>query len=142
MEFKEGAIFIHNGGDIIESGAIKIENHYGSDDKKQHSEEVLTEEELTRKIDFVRSRITTNRLWFPVCKYMMWHKIVSEGDFKAAVEIVQRLYPDVKLDAKDLSSLNVQSFSKGLDVWNEKDAPVRGMTFNKYYCIAQMMDAY
>lgn len=139
MEVKEGGIVIVK-GDNIENGGLKIV--YGNEAQEgKKTKEPLTEEELMRKIERVRSHIgTTNRLWFSVCKYMMWGRMVSDGDFGTAVAILERLYPELKLNSDDLSSLNVLSFKKEVKDWDPLNAPVKGATFNKYLIIAELMD--
>ena len=122
----------------VESGATYIKNnfpgvtHFEEAKEDDKESQPLTEDDLKEKIARVRQRISTNRLWFPVCKYMMWRKMVAEGDFATAVNILQRLYPDLRLNADDLSSLNVLSFRKQIDDWDPADAPVHGTTYNKY----------
>ncbi len=138
MEVKEGGIVIVK-GDNIENGGLKIV--YGSDASEERKKEPLTEDELKRKVERVLTHIgTTNRLWFSVCKYMMWGRMVSDGDFGTAVSILERLYPHLKLNADDLSSLNVLSFKKEVKDWDPLNAPVKGATFNKYLIIAELMD--
>lgn len=139
MEIKEGGLVIIK-GDNIENGGIKIVRGYEPSEGLAHKEKTLTEDELMKRIEKVRTHIgNTNRLWFPVCKYMMWRKMVPEGDFNSAVNILKKLYPDVKLNPDDLSSLNVLSFKKSLDEWDPTNAPVKGTTFNKYYTIAELI---
>lgn len=139
MEIKDGGIVVIN-GDNIEAGGMKVVNQYGSSANKPQ-EEKLTEEQLRDKIERVRPFIENKRLWFPVCKYMMWRKMVAEGDFKTAVDILDRLFPEPKLglDYKDLSKMNVDSFSKELSRWDPKNAPVSHTIFSKYYLIANQM---
>lgn len=109
-------------------------------DEKENKKTSLTEEELKKKIEKVRIHIgTTKRLWFPVCKYMMWRKMVANGDFVTAVAKLESMFPGLKLDADDMSSLNTLSFSKGVNEWDAENAPVRGATFSKYLVIAELM---
>ena len=139
MEVKEGGIVVIH-GDNIEAGGLKVVHQYGSGSSAPKKNEPLTEDELREKVESVRQHIgTIKRLWFPVCKYMMWHSMVGDGDFVTAVAILERLYPELHLDADDLSSLNVLSFSKPLKEWNPNDAPVKGTYFSKYFLIANLL---
>lgn len=123
-------------GDQLFDNSVKIVKYEGEAQK----EEPLTEEVLKERVDFVKSRITNGRLWFPVCKFMMWKMLVPEGDFGSAVEILERLYPEEKLNAKDLASLNVLSFRKELAEWDENDCPLKDRTtFHTYKNIAELM---
>ena len=137
MEIKEGGIVVIN-GDNIEAGGLKVVNQYGQH-AKMPEDGKLTEDMLKDKVERVMLLITNKRLWFSVCKYMMWKGMVADGDFKSAVDIIDRLFPNLGLDAKDLSKLNVLSFSKELSQWNPKDAPVQNTVFSKYYLIANQM---
>lgn len=83
-----------------------------------------------------KTYITTKRLWFVPCKCLMWMEMVEEDDFRTAVSKVLEHFPDVKLDHKDLSRQNVDSFRKSLDKWSEDDAPVKGKTYQKYHDLA------
>lgn len=139
MEIKEGGLVIIK-GDNIENGGIKIVKGYETSVDKLEKEKPLNEDELRRRVDSVRTHIgKTNRLWFPVCKYMMWRKMVPEGDFSSAVKILEKIYPELSLNADDLSTLNVLSFNKSIDDWDPTNAPVKGTTFNKYYTIAELI---
>ncbi len=123
-------------GDQIFDGGIKVVHQYGQAEKK----EPLTEERLKEKVSLIRNKLENGRLWFPVCKFMMWEKMVPEGDFDAAAEIIKRLFPDVSLNAKDLSSLNVFSFRKELKEWNQEDSPIKDRTtFYRYKGIADLL---
>lgn len=139
MEVKEGGLVIYNiNGDHIENGGLKIV--YGSE-KRKANDDVVSDEDLQRKIDFVKPRIKNKRQWFSVCKYLMWHKVVAEGDFRAALEKLEELCPGLGLDLNDMQRLNAQSFSKSLDKWDIENAPVAGNAFAKYYAIAEMMES-
>lgn len=139
MEIQNGGMVIIK-GDNIENGGLKIVKNYGGADKTKKQEEPLTDVMLMEKIDRVRKHISAKRHWFPVCKYMMWRHVVAEGDFVMAAAKIETLYPDVKLDASDLSRLNVLTFRKSLDKWDANDAPVGNGAFNKYMMIAELMD--
>lgn len=144
MEVKEGGLVIIK-GDNIENGGLKIVKDYrgagGEGCEGNKKEKPLTEEELKKKVDFVKPRIKVKKLYFSVCRYMMWRKMVPERDFQGACEILERLYPGLNLDPDDLDSYYVLSFRKTLDEWNPEDAPVHGKTYNKYYTVAELMDA-
>lgn len=143
MEGKEGNVFnFFEGSQYV--GHIDTQtnnyNFYGGGKQSGCTDTILTEDELMERVANVRTLIgNTNRLWFPVCKYMMWRKMVPEGDFNSAVKIIEKLYPEVSLNPDDLSSLNVLSFKKTLDEWDVTNAPVKGTTFNKYYTIAELI---
>lgn len=125
-------------GDQVFDGGVKIVKNCGATDNES---EMLTEELMRDKIDSVRNIIDTQRMWFPVCKYMMWEGLVAEGDFSGALKMIQSWYPDVVFDAKDLSThMNVGCFRKALTEWvDDTGAPVHNSTFNKYRNLAETL---
>lgn len=95
-----------------------------------------TAEHLQTALEELRGVIDNKRQWFSVIKVLMWRGYVCDGDFAGAVAMIQRIIPDLKLDAKDMSRMNVQSFSRPLERWDISDAPVCGNIFMKYKDIA------
>lgn len=141
MEVQNGGMVIIK-GDNIENGGLKIVKNYGQDaTEEKKTKAPLTDAELMEKIERVRKHIgTVKRLWFPVCKYMMWHRMVAEGDFVTAVAKLEELYPGLGLSAHDLSKMNALSFQKTSDKWDANNAPVANATFGKYMAVAELMD--
>lgn len=100
MEIKDGGIVVIN-GDNIEAGGMKIVHHHGGGNgDAPKGNEPLTEEQLRGKVERAMPFITTKRLWFPVCKYMMWRGMVAEGDFKTAVDKLNASFPILVLMPK------------------------------------------
>ena len=95
-----------------------------------------TAEHLQTALEKLRGLIENKRQWFSVIKVLMWRGYVCDGDFAGAVAMIQRIIPDLKLDAKDMSRMNVQSFSRPLERWDISDAPVCGNVFMQYKDIA------
>ena len=83
--------------------------------------------------------ITSNRLWFVPCKWLMWKGFVKGGDFRSAVSMLQEHFPDLKLDAKDLSKLNTDCFSKPFSQWSEGSSSVKGKVYEKYHALAAFL---
>lgn len=135
ITLSDNAIYIQK-GDIIEAGGIKIV--HGTEKKTGLKQ--ITEEELMNSVAVIREKLEHQRHWFCVCKYMMWGGLCVEGRFDQAVEILSRLYPDVKFNDKDLSSLNVESLRDTPDKWNKANSPFTNMTtFNEYRHIANIL---
>jgi len=91
---------------------------------------------LHTALEELKGLICNKRQWFPVIKVLMWRGYVCEGDFAGGVAMIQEAMPDLDLDAKDMSRMNVQSFSKPLERWEMSDAPVKGNLFIQYKHIA------
>lgn len=84
------------------------------------------------------SRIPTQRHWFAICKGLMKLKLVGDGDFKNAVQLILDSLPEnlrPKLNYKDLQKLNVLSFVKDIDQWDASDSPV-GKNTPEYQTLA------
>ena len=97
---------------------------------------VAAAKHLHAALEELRGLTTNNRQWFPVIKVLMWRGYVCDGDFAGAVAMIQQIIPDLRLDARDMSRMNVQSFSKPLERWDISDAPVGGNVFMQYRDIA------
>lgn len=97
---------------------------------------VQAAESIRESLETLKSQVGNNRQWFSVVKVLMWKGYVNDGDFAGAAALICEVLPDVRLDAKDLSRLNVQSFSKPLDKWDVGNAPVQGNVFIQYRDIA------
>lgn len=82
------------------------------------------------------------RLWFCLCKAMMWREDAVDGDFPGAVARLRQAFGGelpCEIDAKDISRLNVLSFSYTIDRWNQADSPFkRGNDFLQYHGLATM----
>lgn len=95
-----------------------------------------TEKHLHTALEELSGLIENKRQWFSVIKVLMWRGYVCDGDFAGAVAMIQEAMPHLQLDAKDMSRMNVQSFSKPLERWDMGDAPVKGNVFTQYKDIA------
>ena len=93
-------------------------------------------EHLHEAIEELKELIVNKRQWFSVIKVLMWRGYVCDGDFAGAVAMIQKLMPELELDAKDMSRLNVLSFTKPLEQWDVGNAPVKGNVFTQYKDIA------
>ncbi|MCQ2220453.1 MAG: hypothetical protein MJZ12_03615 [Prevotella sp.] len=131
MDFHIGGDYKHY-GDNIEKGGRKVVYNGGKNSNE------LTKEGLKKKIDKVHPHIKNSRLWFSVCKYMMWEHMCAEMDFEGACEILLELYPNLTLDAKSMQKLNVFSLKEELDDWKfEYDQPFKDeKTFEEYKFVA------
>ena len=102
----------------------------------ENGRKAAASENLNAALEEMKELIENKRQWFSVIKVLMWRGYVCDGDFAGAVALIQEVIPDLMLDAKDMSRLNVQSFSKPLERWDVSDAPVQGNVFMQYKSIA------
>lgn len=99
----------------------------------------LTDDKLKRAIARIARQMTTSRHWFCVYRILADKGYLKEGDFYSLREKVNQLLPDndFSINPKDLSRMDVGSFSKRLFFWEENDAPVQGKRFYEYKALAQ-----
>lgn len=121
--------------------------NFGSElkNKVQESKAIYTsrDEQLVAVAHkFMPSTEKNTRLWFCFCKAMMWHDDVVDGDFAGAVTRLQAAFGGTlpfTIDSKDISRLNVLSFSKTLDKWQLQNSPFRrGNDYLQYEGMAKM----
>ena len=112
--------------------------------QKRKAAKKLTEEELNQLIVKISSEIKIARQWFSVYRAMVDYEVQAVGDFQGFCSRVKSLLPDFSYlpDAKELSRMEVQSFSKPVAMWAENNAPVVGSRFMEYRRIAMLMAAY
>ena len=84
------------------------------------------------------------RQWFAVYKGMVECKVHEAGDYKGFCSRVGRLLPDHGHlpDAKEVARMDVLSFAKPIAMWEESNAPVRGVRFRYYRSLARTMVSY
>ena len=132
----EGAfsINVYSPGNLI-AREITINGNVSLDGNLQHRC-AATSENLHAAFEELKGMIDNKRKWFSVIKVLMWRRYVCDGDFAGAVAMIRQIMPELELDAKDMSRLNVQTFSKPLERWDASDAPVQGNVFVQYKDIA------
>lgn len=108
---------------------------------KMKAAKKLTNEEVDERIVKIGSLVVHARQWFSVYRALLDKELTEEDDFTGICDRVKRLLPDHKHlpDPKELSKMNVLSFTKPLSMWVESNAPVRGQRFKDYLRIGMSM---
>ena len=116
-----------------------IQQHMRSVKRQGEAATSLSEDNLRRAIARIARQMTTSRHWFCVYRVLVDKGYLAEGDFYSLREKVNQLLPDndFSINPKDLSRMDVGSFSKRLFFWEENDAPVQGKRFYEYKALAQ-----
>jgi len=101
----------------------------------------LTMEEVDERIVKIGPMVAHARQWFSVYRALLDKTLTEENDFLNFCDRVKRLLPDHKHlpDPKELSKMNVLSFTKTLSMWVESNAPVKGQRFRDYLRIGMTM---
>lgn len=114
----------------IENGAVETKEEKETSQGEMSPDDMKN---LKERIAEVLPDMANQRMWFPVCKYLMEEKIVPEGDFKAACRIIWQLFPDVKLTPRDLASMYNKNLLKPIEEWTfEKSLLDSKKNFLKY----------
>ena len=104
----------------------------------------LTAEEVDERIVRIGPYVQHARQWFAVYKPMAECTVTDEGDYKGFCSRVSRLLPEHGHlpEAKEVARMDVLSFAKPIAMWEESNAPVKGVRFRDYRNIALTMLGY
>jgi SOS-response transcriptional repressor LexA len=104
----------------------------------------LTAEEVDERIVRIGPYVQHARQWFAVYKPMAECTVTEEGDYKGFCSRVLRLLPEHEHlpEAKEVARMDVFSFAKPIAMWEESNAPVKGVRFRDYRNIALTMMGY
>ena len=104
----------------------------------------LTEAEVDAQIIRIGSYVQHARQWFAVYKGMVECEVQEQGDYKGFCSRVRRLLPDHEHlpEAKEVARMEVLSFAKLIALWEESNAPVRGVRFRDYRSLALTMVSF
>ena len=99
----------------------------------------MTREELKQLIVTIAPMVKICRQWFAVYRPLVQRHQVEKGDYNAFCMLVREDVPDHgKLPAPiEIQRMDVQSFSKSVCFWDERNAPVKGTRFAYYKEIAE-----
>ena len=108
---------------------------------KMKAAKKLTVEEVDERIVKIGPMVVHARQWFSVYRALLDKTLTEENDFLSFCNRVKRLLPDHEHlpDPKELSKMNVLSFTKPLSMWVESNAPVKGQRFRDYLRIGMTM---
>lgn len=83
--------------------------------------------------------VKQGRQWYAVYRAMVDRRIVDEDSYTQFVLMVREAVPDHSHlpVAAELRRMEVQSFRRPVDLWDEADAPVTGARFEAYLQIAR-----
>lgn len=109
--------------------------------EKQKQAKRMSAEMVDRQMVAVSGIVVHARQWYAVYRALLDKNLVQAGDYQGFCAHVRELVPEHKHlpEAKEISRMAVQSFSKPVTMWTENDAPVRGNRFRDYLNIALEM---
>ena len=106
---------------------------------RQTADKVVTDERVREAVTQVLATITVSRMWFCVYRVLADVGYLPKCDYEALRERMDKLFPDndFSINPRDISRMDVGSFSKGFQLWNEQNAPVTGKRFKDYRNLAE-----
>ena len=109
--------------------------------KKMKAAKKLSNEEVDERIIKIGPEVQHARQWFAVYRALLDKELTVKDDFTGFCDRIKRLLPDHKHlpEPKEVSRMNVQSFSKPIAMWTEANAPVKGQRFKDYLRIGMRM---
>lgn len=89
----------------------------------------------------IAPQVVHARQWYAVYRQMVDFEVADKDSYEAFCMRVAALLPDHGHlpTARELQRMAVQSFSKPVALWNEKNAPVKDKRFQDYMYIAKAM---
>lgn len=105
---------------------------------KERNQRVLTDDIVRDAVTQVLADIKTGRMWFAVYRVLVDVGYLHKGYYEGLRTKMDELFPDndFQINPRDLSRLDVESFSKPVSLWNEYNAPVQGKRFREYLKLA------
>ena len=105
---------------------------------RKQAEVTVTDESVRKAVAQVLADIKVSRLWFCVYRVLVDVGYLQKGQYEGLKLCMDALFPgnDFDIHPRDLSRIDVGSFSKSLQLWNENNAPVTGKRFRDYQRLA------
>ena len=110
---------------------------------KERNRRELTDEMVHDAVTQVLADIKTGRMWFSVYLVLVDVGYLHKGYYEGLRTKMDELFPDngFQINPRDLSRLDVESFSKPITLWDEYNAPVQGKRFQEYLKLANDLTA-
>ena len=105
--------------------------------QKIHEEQYrkLTDDMVRDALTQVLADIKVGRMWFCVYRALVDVGYLRKGGYEQLKVRMDELFPenDFNISVREVSRMDVGSFSKPVSRWNEEDAPVTGKRFKEYH---------
>lgn len=106
---------------------------------KRRRNKVVTDEMVRDAVSQVLCDIKVSRMWFCIYRVLVDVGYLDKGYYEGLKLSMDRLFPDndFSINPRDISRMDVDSFSKSIDLWNELSAPVTGKRYREYLQLAR-----
>ena len=110
---------------------------------RERRRKALTDERVRDCVTQVLSDIKVGRMWFCIYRVLADVGYLHKGRYEELAERMDELFPDndFSINPKDISRLDVLSFSRPFAEWDERNAPVQGKRFREYLHLAADLTA-
>ena len=104
---------------------------------KEKMRKVVDDETVVMSIEAILPKINTNRKWFAIYRVLADANYLPKRNYEAFRTKINELFPanNFTINPSDLSKLDIDSFAKPIDLWNEFRAPVSGKRFRDYLAL-------
>ena len=98
----------------------------------------VTDEMVYEAVTRVLSDIKNGRMWFAVYRVLVDVHYLKAGDYEGLKTKMDLLFPDndFAINPRDISRMDILSFSKSVSLWSSENAPVVGKRYRDYLRLA------
>lgn len=99
---------------------------------------VVTDQMVYEAVTRVLDSIKNGRMWFAVYRVLVDVRYLKAGDYEGLKTKMDQLFPenDFAINPRDISRMDILSFSKSVSLWNSENAPVVGKRYRDYLRLA------
>jgi SOS-response transcriptional repressor LexA len=110
---------------------------------KEQQQRVVTDQMVTDAVTQVLADIKNGRMWFAVYRVLVDVGYLKAGDYEGLKTKMDLLFPDndFAINPRDISRMDILSFSKRVSLWNSENAPVTGKRYRDYLRLATDLTA-
>ena len=105
---------------------------------KEQQQRAVTDQMVYEAVTQVLPDIRNGRMWFAVYRVLVDAGYLKAGDYEGLKNKMDLLFPanDFAINPRDISRMDIQSFSKRVSLWNSENAPVTGKRYRDYLRLA------
>ena len=110
---------------------------------KEQQHQMVTDQLVYEAVTQVLPDIKNGRMWFAVYRVLVDACYLKAGDYEGLKNKMDLLFPanDFAINPRDISRMDIQSFSKRVSLWNSENAPVTGKRYRDYLRLATDLTA-
>ena len=112
-------------------------------ESKEQRQLVVTDQMVYEAVTQVLDSIKNGRMWFAVYRVLVDVHYLKSGDYEGLKTKMDLLFPDndFAINPRDISRMDILSFSKSVSLWNSENAPVVGKRYRDYLRLATDLTA-